>query len=90
MARHRSPMEAAVDSANAAANRPPFEKGQRLEIPVHYDAWMRGARFGEVRGFRRGTAGQSDYLLVRMDHPGLRRCLKLWRPDWPYAKEIGQ
>lgn len=64
-------------------------RGTRVEIPVHYDAWMCGARFGEVRGFRRGKPGQSDYLLVRMDHPQMqRRCLKLWRIDWDYAKLV--
>lgn len=65
-------------------------KGTRIEIPVHYDMWMRGARFGEVRGFRHGKPGQSDYLLIRMDNPRIRRCLKLWRIDWEYAREITQ
>lgn len=62
--------------------------GKRIEIPVHYDMWMRGARFGEVTAFRNGKAGQSDYLLVKMDHPQIKRRLKLWRIDWDYAKLI--
>ena len=60
--------------------------GKRLEIPVHYDMWMRGACFGVVTGFRHGGAGQSDYLMVKLDHPQARRRLKLWRLDWAYAK----
>lgn len=60
----------------------------RIEIPVHYDMWMRGARFGTVVGFRHGREGQSDYLMVRMDHSSIRNCLKLWKPDWSYAKEM--
>ena len=58
--------------------------GHRVEIPVHYDAWMRGARFGTVTAFRHGALGQSDYLLVKLDHPQIKQRLKLWRPDWPY------
>lgn len=62
--------------------------GSRIEIPVHYDLWMRGAQTGQVTGFRHGKAGQSDYVLVRMDHPQVRNLLKLWKPDWPYAKVL--
>lgn len=61
-------------------------KGTRIEIPVHYDMWMRGARQGEVRGYRNGKDGRSAYLMVRMDRPQVRRCVKLWRGDWEYAK----
>lgn len=28
--------------------------GKRIEIPVHYDMWMRGARFGQVTAIRQG------------------------------------
>lgn len=62
--------------------------GRRIEIPVHYDLWMRGARFGTVTQFRAGYNGQSDYVLVKMDHPQVKRRLKLWRHDWDYAKII--
>jgi hypothetical protein len=60
--------------------------GKRVEIPVHYDLWMRGARMGTVTQYRNGKDGQSDCLLVKMDHPQVRRRVKLWRPDWEYAK----
>lgn len=63
--------------------------GKRVEIPVHYDLWMRGARFGEVTVFRQGNAGQSDYVMVKIDHPQVRRRLKVWRMDWPYMRIIG-
>ena len=62
--------------------------GKRVEIPVHYDMWMRGARFGTVTRYYRGKPGQSDFLYVRMDHPQVRRSLKLWRPDWPFARVV--
>jgi len=60
--------------------------GKRIEIPVHYDLWMRGARFGTVTQARAGQLGQSDYVYVRMDHPQVRRRLKLWQPDWEYVR----
>jgi hypothetical protein len=64
--------------------------GQRIEIPVHYDLWMRGARFGTIRAFRNGKPGTSDYVLVRLEHPGVKKLLKLWRPDWDYTKLLGE
>ncbi len=60
--------------------------GKRVQIPVHYDMWMRGARFGTVTGYRNGKSGQSDFLYVKMDHPSVRRSLKVWRPDWEYMR----
>jgi hypothetical protein len=65
----------------------PFKLGTRIEIPVHYDLWMRGARFGVITAFRAGKPGLSDCYLVKMDHPEVKRRLKLWRLDWDYAKE---
>jgi hypothetical protein len=60
--------------------------GKRIQIPVHYDLWMQGARYGTVTGFRHSkTPGTSDYVLVKMDHPQVKRRLKLWRMDWDYA-----
>lgn len=60
--------------------------GSRVEIPVHYDMWMRGARTGIVTSYKRGANGYSDCLLVKLDHPQARRRLRLWRGDWPFAK----
>jgi len=60
---------------------------KRIEIPVHYDLWARGAKTGTVTGYRESkTPGQSDYLTVRMDHPQVKGLLKLWRIDWAYIK----
>lgn len=64
----------------------PYTIGQRIEIPVHYDAWMRGARFGTVAAYRDSTQGESAYMLVRLDHSGIRNRLKVWSLDWPYCK----
>lgn len=62
--------------------------GRRVEIPVHYDLWMRGARFGEVVGRRQGKEGRSAYLQVRMDHPQVRRCAKIWAIDADYLRVL--
>ncbi len=62
--------------------------GKRVEIPVHYDLWMRGARFGTITGRRKGKPGLSACLLVKMDHPQVRRSVKLWSLDVDYAKVL--
>ena len=62
--------------------------GKRVEVPVHFDAWMRGARFGTVTAYRQGSAGVSDVLLVRLDHPSYRKCLRIPRMDWEYMKPL--
>ena len=67
-------------------NNSPFPRGARVEIPVHYDMWMRGARTGTVGEYRRGRHGQSAYVLAHMDHRSVTKPLKLWEPDWEYAK----
>lgn len=58
--------------------------GQRVEIPVHYDLWMRGARFGTVTAIGKDSA----FVYVKMDHPQVKRRLKLWRSDFDYAKVL--
>ena len=64
------------------------EAGRRIEIPVHYDLWMRGAQFGTIRRYHRGQPGESDYVTVKMDHPRVRRLVRLPRRDWAYIKII--
>ena len=62
--------------------------GKRIEIPVHYNAWARGARFGVVTAWRRGGADrsrQTDYISVKLDAIPNKR-LKIWRMDIEYAK----
>ena len=62
--------------------------GKRVEIPVHYDMWMRGARYGTVTMYRRGRVNQSDYVYVKLDHPQAKRSLKIWHHDWEYMKIV--
>ena len=62
--------------------------GKRIEIPVHYDLWMRGARFGTVTKAMPGKPGQSAFVYVKMDHPQVKRRLKLWALDWDYCKVL--
>lgn len=62
--------------------------GKRVEIPVHYDLWMRGARCGVVTGRRQGKPGRSAYLLVKMDHTQVGRRVKVWAIDADYLKII--
>lgn len=60
--------------------------GKRVEIPVHYDLWMRGAQHGTVRSYHAGAPGQSAYLKIKLDHPQVKRQLKVWALDWDYMK----
>ena len=61
--------------------------GKCIQIPVHYDMWMRGARYGVVTAFRHGKAGYSDCLIVKLDKLPAKR-LRVWRLDWPYIELI--
>ena len=54
--------------------------GDRVEIHPACDAWMRGARFGTI------TAKIGGRLRIRMDHPGIKRCLYL---DSSYVRPAG-
>jgi hypothetical protein len=60
--------------------------GARIQIPVHYGAWMAGARYGTVTQYRSGKPSSSDYVLVKLDKVAKR--LKLWRPDWEYSQLV--
>lgn len=65
--------------------------GKRVEIPVHYDLWAQGARYGVVTATRHANHAKgiySDYILVKMDHPQVRRRLKVWKIDWGCIKII--
>lgn len=62
--------------------------GRRIEIPVHYDMWMRGARHGEIRSFHPGKDGISAYVKVKLDHPQAKRQQKVWALDWDYMKLV--
>lgn len=67
--------------------------GKRIEIPVHYDLWMRGARFGKVVGLAwdhslPGGRPIVRAIRVKLDHPQVRRQLKIWRTDLDYIKVV--
>lgn len=62
--------------------------GDRIEIPAHYDLWMRGARTGEITAFRHSKGLTPGYFLVKMDHPQVKHRVKLPVEDWNYAKVI--
>lgn len=62
--------------------------GHRIELPAHYDMWMRGARFGTVTGFRHGKDGIAAHLLVKMDHPSVKHRVKVWKMDVEYTKVL--
>jgi hypothetical protein len=65
-----------------------LRKGMRIEIPVHFNAWMMGVRFGTLTQYRNGKNGSSDFWFVKMDHPDVKRRVKLSRLDWEYIKLI--
>lgn len=56
--------------------------GKRIEIPVHYDMWMRGARFGTVTT----VSKDGSFIRVQMEHHQVQRRLKVWRADFDYIK----
>lgn len=66
--------------------------GARVEIPAYTDTWMRGARFGEVVRVTEG-GGYLDpkdprgrtLFLVRMDHPQIRRPIRVIADDCKFV-----
>jgi len=58
----------AADIANGKDAQSKALIGKRIQIPVHYDMWMRGARFGVVTG--RSVAGR--YIRVKLDLAPIR------------------
>ncbi len=57
--------------------------GMRIEIPVHFDLWMRGARFGTVvRVSKDGT------WRVRMDHPQVKRLVRVPPYDQTFCRVL--
>ena len=57
---------------------------KRVEIPVHYDYWMRGARFGVVSS----VGKDGEFVRVKLDHPQVKRPLKVWRIDFDYMRVL--
>jgi hypothetical protein len=58
----------------------PLRVGQRIEIPVHCDLWMQGARFATVRKV-------TDLgVLLKMDHPQVKQRQFLANEHHPFCK----
>lgn len=52
--------------------------GKRVQIPVHYTAWMMGARCGVVTSIGKDGA----FVRVKLDNTNFRKLLKVWRIDF--------
>lgn len=58
-----------------------MSEGVRIEIPVHFDLWMRGAREGVITSVKRdGT------WMVKMDHPQVKRRVQITERDKEYCR----
>lgn len=55
--------------------------GKRVEIAPHYDLWMRGARYGVVRYVIPADSIGPERLVLRMDHPHVRRLVNVLADD---------
>lgn len=62
--------------------------GKRVEIPVHYNAWARGARFGRVTRYGRPPGASSNCVWIKLDHPAYRTRLKVWVIDFAFCKVV--
>jgi|HubBroStandDraft_5_1064220.scaffolds.fasta_scaffold09405_4 hypothetical protein len=66
-----------------------IDVGDRIEIPVHYDMWAMGARYGVVTSKRGDKPGRSAYISVKLDAlPVKARRLKVWALDFDYCRTI--
>jgi hypothetical protein len=55
---------------------------KRIELPVHYDWWMRGARYGVVTSIGK----DARWVYVKLDAlPANAKRIKLWALDYEYA-----
>lgn len=55
----------------------------RVEIPVHFDLWMLGARTGLLH-----STTKDGTWLIRMDHPSVRRLVRVSPADQPFCKVL--
>ena len=62
--------------------------GRRVEIPAHYDVWMRGARYGVISCVTalsdRRTKTRSVY--VRMDNTRVRKRVRVPSTDFEHLR----
>ena len=62
--------------------------GKRVEIAPHYDLWMRGARHGVIHSVsvpRATLAAQPDLVRLKMDHPQVKRLIRVYLDDVKYV-----
>lgn len=59
--------------------------GKRVEIPVYYGLWMRGAQYGVVTSVSKNAA----HIRVRMDHPQVKRRARIAGMDVDDIKILG-
>lgn len=66
--------------------------GKRVEIPVHYNAWMLGARYGKVIGLSWIKMDNGDKIVtavrVKIDNPEIKKYVKVWKIDFEYMKVL--
>jgi len=55
----------------------------RIEIPVHYDLWMRGARTGHIT-----SVTKDGTWVVKMEHWQVKRRVRVPPADQPYCKVL--
>jgi hypothetical protein len=54
-----------------------------IEIPVHFDLWMRGARTGKIYDTMKDGTWR-----VKMDHPQVKNLVKIPPADQEYCKVL--
>lgn len=54
-----------------------------IEIPVHFDLWMQGARTGWISD----TLADGTWL-VRMDNPRVKKLVRIGKDDQHYCKVL--
>ena len=61
--------------------------GCEIELPVHFDLWMMGARHATVTSARHARDGLSEYVYVRVHAlPTKHKRIKISKLDWDYCK----
>lgn len=76
--------ELAHDVSNGYGDTAKALIGRRVEIPVHYDLWMRGAMYGVVTSH----SVKLRCIKVRMDHSQVRKLVKVWYADMEYMRVL--
>lgn len=54
--------------------------GSRVQISPSFDLWVRGARYGTIKGAELDKHGR-EIVIVRMDHPQVRKLQRFFPVD---------